>query len=178
MVDGRNISLRPIRERDLDSFFLLMESAGSFIEFFPRLIDSEYLFKQKFAKSGLWDDNEGYCLIINHDKKIIGMISYLRSNFLDAYDLSYIIFEEENRGKGFMKEALSLFSKFLFANKTINRLQLSIPDYHRASIAIAQKCGYTFEGISREAIFSRGKYLDLCVYSMLRKECKNIDKLY
>ncbi|NGX43948.1 MAG: hypothetical protein K1060chlam3_00105, partial [Candidatus Anoxychlamydiales bacterium] len=96
--------------------------------------------------------------------------SYIKSIFLDAQELKYIIFDEKNRGKGFMKEALKVFSSFLFSNRKINRLQLAIPDYHRASIAVAQKCGYIFEGIAREAIFSNGKYLDVCIYSLLRKE--------
>ncbi len=77
-----------------------------------------------------------------------------------------------------MSEALNLFSIYLFATRKVYRLQLAIPDYHRASIAIAQKCGYTFEGIIRQAMFARGKYIDLCLYSLLRTECKNIERLF
>ncbi|NGX32778.1 MAG: hypothetical protein K1060chlam4_00830, partial [Candidatus Anoxychlamydiales bacterium] len=63
--------------------------------------------------------------------------SYIKSIFLDAQELKYIIFDEKNRGKGFMKEALKVFSSFLFYNRKINRLRFAIPDYHRASIAVA-----------------------------------------
>ncbi len=178
MIEGRNIRLRPLKEKDLEVFFKLLESAVLSNDFFPKDIESEYKFKKKFEKNGLWDEKEAICVITNLEDRIIGMIAYRKSNYLDALELKYIIFQKEDRAKGFMKEALALFSAFLFSAKKINRLQLSIPDYHRASIAVAQKCGYTFEGIAREAIFSKGKYLDLCIYSIIRKECKNIENLF
>jgi len=170
MLEGRNIKIRPLKNNELDQFFSLIEMASMRNDFFPFDVESEYNFKQKYQTTGFWQDNEGLAIILNLDNEIIGMISYIKSIFLDALELKYIIFEEKNRAKGFMKEALKLFSAYLFSTRKINRLQLAIPDYHRASIAIAQKCRYTFEGIAREAIFSTGKYLDVCIYSLLRKE--------
>lgn len=172
MIEGRNIKIRPLKDKEIDHFFSLLETAIIRNEFFPFNIESEYNFKKQYQNTGFWQENEGIALILNFDDEIIGMIAYIKSYFLEAFELKYIIFEEKNRAKGYMKEALSFFSSFLFANRKINRLQLAIPDYHRASIAVAQKCGYTFEGIAREAIFSKGKYLDVCIYSLLRKEAK------
>jgi len=172
MIEGRNIKIRPLKDKEVDHFFSLLEVALIKNEFFPFNIESEYIFKKQYQKTGFWLEKEGIALILNFEDEIIGMIAYIKSYFLEAVELKYIIFEEKNRAKGYMKEALCLFSSYLFANRKINRLQLAIPDYHRASIAVAQKCSYTFEGIAREAIFSKGKYLDVCIYSLLRKEVK------
>ncbi|NGX63538.1 MAG: putative ribosomal N-acetyltransferase YdaF [Candidatus Anoxychlamydiales bacterium] len=172
MLEGRNIKIRPIKKSELDHFFSILEIAQMKNDFFPFNVESEYNFKKDYESTGFWQDADGLALILNFDNEIIGMISFIKSIFLEALELKYIIFEEKNRGKGFMKEALNIFSAFLFANRKINRLQLAIPDYHRASIAVAQKCGYIFEGIAREAIFSNGNYLDVCIYSLLRKEVK------
>lgn len=170
MLEGRNIKIRPLKDKEVEDFFSLLEVAYVKNEFFPFNIESEYIFKKHYQNTGYWGEDEGLALILNFDDEIIGMISYAKSLFLEAFELKYVIFEEKNRGRGYMKESLSLFSSFLFSNRKINRIQLAIPDYHRASIAVAQKCGYTFEGIAREAIFSKGKYLDVCIYSLLRKE--------
>lgn len=170
MIEGRNVKIRPIKTSELDQFFSILEIAQMQNDFFPFDIESEYNFKKEYELTGFWQEEKGLALILNLKNEIIGMISYIKSIFLDALELKYIIFEEKNRGKGFMKEALKVFSSFLFSNRKINRLQLAIPDYHRASIAVAQKCGYIFEGIAREAIFSNGNYLDVCIYSLLRKE--------
>ncbi len=170
MIEGRNIKIRPIKTFELDQVFSILEVAQMQNDFFPFDVESEYNFKKEYQATGFWQEDKGLALILNLKNEITGMISYIKSIFLDALELKYIIFDEKNRGKGFMKEALKVFSAFLFSNRKINRLQLAIPDYHRASIAVAQKCGYIFEGIAREAIFSNGKYLDVCIYSLLRKE--------
>ena len=170
MIEGRNVRIRPIKVSELDQFFSILELAQMQNEFFPFDIESEYNFKKEYEATGFWQEEKGLALILSLKNEIIGMISYIKSIFLDAQELKYIIFDEKNRGKGFMKESLKVFSSFLFSNRKINRLQLAIPDYHRASIAVAQKCGYIFEGIAREAIFSNVKYLDVCIYSLLRKE--------
>ena len=170
MIEGRNVKIRPIKTLELDQFFSILEIAQMQNEFFPFDVESEYNFKKEYESTGFLQEDKGLALILNLKNEIIGMISYIKSIFLDAQELKYIIFDEKNRGKGFMKESLKVFSSFLFSNRKINRLQLAIPDYHRASIAVAQKCGYIFEGIAREAIFSNGKYLDVCIYSLLRKE--------
>jgi [ribosomal protein S5]-alanine N-acetyltransferase len=173
MIVGRNVKIRPLKDKEVDTLFSFLEMAVINNEFFPFNIESEYNFKKQYQNSGFWQENDGIGLILNLEDKIIGMITYVKSHFLEGFELKYIIFEEKNRAKGHMKEALTLFSSFLFANRKINRLQLAIPDYHRASIAVAQKCGYTFEGIAREAVFSKGKCLDICIYSLLRKELKH-----
>ncbi|NGX55918.1 MAG: putative ribosomal N-acetyltransferase YdaF [Candidatus Anoxychlamydiales bacterium] len=178
MIESHLLKIRPIKEKDLDVLYALLEQSILKNEFFPKNIESEYKFKRNFLENGLWDENDASTIITNLKDEIIGMITYQRAALIDALEIKYIIFNEKNRGRGFMKEALNLFSKYLFSTKQINRLQLAIPDYHRASIAVAQKCGYIFEGIARGALFSKGSYLDLCIYSMLRDESKNIDKLF
>lgn len=178
MIKGKNIILRPIKEVDLDTLFQLENSIRLRSEFLPFGIDSEYLFKKKFQQTGFWEKDFGVLLIVDNNDKIIGCLWFQKIINFDALDLGYIIFKREDQGKGVMTESLKLFSSYLFALKKINRLQVLIPDYNRASISVSQKCGFTFEGIKREAYFSNGKYLDLCIYSMLRKECSNIERLF
>jgi len=162
---------------DMDSYVKLLQPYLLYYNQFFHKTHSPYQLKQEFEKSGLWEENSGVMAITDEDNKIIGSIWFYKTNLFEAYEISYLIFNEEDRGKGVMSEALKLFSAFMFAAKNINRLQVSIPDYHRASIAVVQKCGYTFEGIARQAVFSNGKYNDLCLYSLLREECKNLDNL-
>src|SRR3990167_1063421 len=150
MIEGRNVKIRPIKENEIDDFFSIIETAILRNDFFPFNIESEFVFKKQYLQTGFWQENEGIASILNLDDEIIGMIAYKKSYFLEAIELKYIIFDEKHRAKGYMKESLSLFSSLLFSSRKINRLHLAIPDYHRASIAVAQKCGYTFEGIARE----------------------------
>jgi len=69
-----------------------------------------------------------------------------------------------------MSEALSLFTKYLFATQTINRLKLSILPGNLASKRVAEKCGFKYEGAARGAFFHRGRHQDIEEYSLLRHE--------
>jgi [ribosomal protein S5]-alanine N-acetyltransferase len=177
MVDGKNVIFRPLKEKDLDEFFrakekLRVEGENLFLDD----LSSEYKFKQKFTKTGFWEELDGVIVLLDRKEHMLGFISFRNTYFFDSLDLSYYIFRPEDRGKGIMSESLLLFSRYLFSTKKINRLQLNIPNYNRAAMAVAQKCGFSFEGILREALFCKGKYVDLCVYAMLRSECKNMEK--
>ena len=178
MIIGKKIRIRLVREVDLSELLpFLQESVYRFDGFIDKL-EPEHILYDKFKKKGFWEEESGMMLIVDKKENILGALVFNKSDIYHAIDIKYAIFNEDDRGKGYMKEALCLFSAYLFSVKQINRLQLTIPDYHRASIAVAQKCGYKFEGIARGASFNKGKYIDLCIYAMLRDECKSIEKLY
>jgi RimJ/RimL family protein N-acetyltransferase len=62
----------------------------------------------------------------------------------------------------------------LFTIKKINRLELKIMPANTPSKRVAEKCGYKFEGVARGAMFHRGIYQDLEVYSILRQEVPTV----
>ena len=170
MLEGRNIKVRPVKEVDLPTLFSFIEKSYIQNEFFINNFESEHIFKNEFFENGFFSETKKIVLITNLKSEIIGSIYAQKSDIFDFFDLKYIIFEEKNRARGFMKEALFLFSNYLFMKKNINRIQLAIPNYHRASIAVAQKTLFSFEGIAREALYFNGEYLDLCIYSKLKKD--------
>ena len=178
MIQGKDIILRPLQENDLSVFFSLLGSLPLISEFIFKDLISEFKFKKEFEKTGFWEESRGIIAILNkNENKIIGAVFFEPCYPMEAIELRYCIFKENDRGCGYMKQAIKLFSAYLFATKKIHRLQLFIPDYHKASIAVSQKCGFIFEGIARSSLFFKGKYIDLCMYSLLRDECKNIANL-
>jgi RimJ/RimL family protein N-acetyltransferase len=74
-----------------------------------------------------------------------------------------------------MTEALSVLAQYLFAARKINRLQLAIMRPNTASKRVAEKCGFTFEGVARGAIFHHGANHDLDIYSLLRAELRSAE---
>lgn len=177
MIVGKKIRIRLVKQKDLVELIPLLQASVYRFDGFIDTLEPEHILYEKFQRKGFWAEDDGMMVIVDRKENILGALIYKGSDLIHAIDIKYAIFDEQDRGQGFMKEALSLFSAYLFSTKQTNRLQLSIPDYHRASIAVGQKCGYKFEGIARGASFNKGKYIDLCIYSMLREECKTIDKL-
>lgn len=173
MIRGNSLHLRMIKEKDLTEFFSLQEKARMQGEYLGGNFISETHFRKAFQEHGFWKDDEGMLLIVNPDERLLGSLSYQKMPACEALQLHFFLFRAEDRGKGIMSEALALFATFLFRTKNINRLQIGIPSYDRACIRVAQKCRFTFEGITRKAVFHKGTYLDLCIYSMLREENKS-----
>lgn len=168
MLEGSNIKLRKIQENDLETLYADLEEAVFAKNGFVYDLPSANLFLEEFLKTGLFSDHNGHFLISDYKERIIGLIFFEKACLYDGYSLKFIIFEEKNRNKGLMAEALTLFSNFFFSYKNISRLQILIPDYHKAAIKTAQKSGYKLEGILKEACFLQGQFVDLCIYALLK----------
>lgn len=178
MLRGEKVTLSPLRKEEVEDFIFLLEReafkcSGFFNKFKPR-----HLLVKEFEESGFWMETRGMMAIFDKRKNIIGAVSFKRCEGYSCLDVRYVIFEKEDMQKGYAKEALRLFSRYLFSKREVNRLQVTICDYNRASMAVAQSCGYKFEGIARGAFFNKGRYIDLCVYAILREECEGIESLY
>ncbi len=190
MLKGKNIYLRTVAEADLPELYLYLNSIWMKGEHLSCQLLSEHQFRLEFYETGFWSEAKGTLLILK-DGLLLGAVWFERQTFFDCLDLHFYIFKEEDRGRGLMKEALAIFCWYLFATKKTERLQISVPSYSKSALRVAQKCGFQFEGIARSALFSRGVYCDLCLYSLLRAESgplfiqesvfgrdKSIEKIY
>jgi ribosomal-protein-alanine N-acetyltransferase len=180
MLEGKNLHLRTVKEGDLPALYSYFDSIRMKGEYLSSELLSEHQFRLEFFETGFWSDEKGTLVIIKEDQPV-GALWFERQVFFDCLDIHFYIFRTEDRGKGLMKEALELFSSYLFATKKIERLQISVPGYSKAALRVAQKSGFQFEGIARSALFHRGGYLDLCIYSLLRSERvskQSFEKIY
>lgn len=172
MLKGDHICLRTIRSRDLETFLDLYSDIEARGQHFPLRMFTETSVRERFNKDGHWSDESGSLLIVEKQTdRIIGLIVFFRPVFYyDCYELGYILFDKALRGKGVVTEAMRLLIKYLFDWQPIHRLQLQIEAENAPSVRVAEKCGFTFEGTMRKALASRGRYIDIGVYSLLREE--------
>lgn len=177
VLHGDVISLRLVREVDLNTLFERLSDLESRGDYFPLGMMSEASLRAEFAKNGFWDEEEGMLLMVNAEQEIVGEIEYFPiTHYLSGYEISYQIFGSHHAGKGYTSEAVDLLVDYLFGRKRVNRLQLNIHPANEASKRVAQKCGFTFEGVMRECWFHRGEYQDLEIWSLLRAEAaKRLD---
>ncbi len=171
MIRGKAIQLRTVRETDLDSLYALLIDIDNHGDFVPLHIPSESTFKRQFHDTGFWSEDDGRLLIVNASDEIVGSIWFFKSiRYFDGLEIGYTMFGSQHRGQGIMTEALSLCTDYLFQSMKIHRVQLIIAEGNIASEKVAQKCGFTYEGTARQAMYQRGRYLDMKMYSLLRDE--------
>lgn len=171
MLKGKTITLRPMFESDLDEFYSHYLDIANRGDYYPRGVSSEVTFKKRFRETGLWERDEGTLLIIGEAGHMIGYIEFFKTvNYLDEYELGYLIFQPEHRGKGATTEAVNLMVRYLFETKRMNRLRLIIHPDNAPSRRVADKCAFKHEGTARGAWFNNGKHQDVEVYAILRDE--------
>ena len=171
MLFGKRISLRPMRECDLDWFYDGYSDLRNRGGHYPLRIRSEPHVRRTFAEDGYWRDDDGMLIIVDADGARLGYIEYFRPiGYLDAYELGYLLFDATAAGHGYVTEACRLLVDHLFETKRVNRLELRIHPDNAASIRIAEKCHFALESIARGVWYHRGRHHDLQVHALLRAD--------
>jgi hypothetical protein len=91
MIRGENVTLRTVRESDLDSLFSFLSDIANRGEFFPIMIPSEAIFKKDFRDTGFWQEGFGRLLICDKNEQVVGSIWYFKTaSYYDGNRLSYV----------------------------------------------------------------------------------------
>ena len=127
--------------------------------------------RSEFLETGYWQDDIGRMVIEDKEGVLLGQILCFKpAGYMNALELAYIILRPEGRGKGYMTEAVRLFTNYLFDLHNINRIQLTVAVGNTGSKRVAEKCGFKSEGILRQAMFQMGRNVDIEMFSLLRDE--------
>jgi RimJ/RimL family protein N-acetyltransferase len=171
MLKGKSITLRPVRETDLDQLYTHHLDIDNRGDYFPRGVLAQPAFQKQFQETGFWSKEEGTLVIVSPTDEILGHIEFFKTvNYLDEYELSYQVYATERRGKGIATEAVNLLVCYLFETKRVNRIRLVIHPDNLASRRLAEKCGFQHEGTARGAWYNKGKHQDVEIYAILHED--------
>ena len=76
----------------------------------------------------------------------------------------------QDRGHGLGAQALGLLLRFAFAELSLFRVTIVMPEYCQAAIALVRKFGFVEEVRRRKAILRDGRTWDLLAFGLLRSE--------
>lgn len=192
MIHSKRLLMRTVKEEELETVYKCISDVNAKGEYWHLNLPSSQAFMQEYAKDGCWGADEGRMLILKNpfidqpeteentfvESNYIGEMIYFKGlDYQSGYEVGYEIFHQADFGKGYMSEALLLFCAFMFASRSINRIQVNLMHGNIGSKRVAEKCGFTYEGTMRQATFHRGQYHDLDLYSLLRNECPSLEVL-
>jgi RimJ/RimL family protein N-acetyltransferase len=171
MLKGKTISLRPIREDEVDAVHATSVDLETRGPWYPLPSQPLTKYRAKFAESGMWSPDAGTFLIIDQDDRPLGAVGWGK---FDGYgsdiELSYRLFDRAVMGRGIATEAVNLLIDYLFDWLPVHRMVLFIHVDNVPSHRVAEKCGFTKEGTLRDGWFHRGTFHDLSFLSLLRDE--------
>ncbi len=117
--------------------------------------------------------------IVNNDRNILGIITLSDNtpigmmSFLDCDDVSHkaemrkLIGETEHRGKGYAKEATSLWIKYGFGNLGLKKIYIHTIENSIRNITINKELGFEIEGVLRKECFVDENYYDILRMSLI-----------
>ena len=87
----------------------------------------------------------------------------------NAAEVGYSL-SRDRWNRGYMTEALKAVIDYSFRDLAINRLEAQHEVENPASGAVMRKCGMAREGTLRGRLYNKGRYVDVELYSILRKD--------
>ena len=178
MLVGHRVILRTARKPDLEGLYDLIADVRTIGDHWPLRVGSESQWLKQFEETGWWKDDFGRMLLTDRDGRVLGYLNYYNaSHSYEGLELGYRIFRPEDRGQGFMTEAIPLFVAYLFSAKPIERIQALASPENEGSRRVLERAGFTLEGTLRRAHFNRGTHEDLRMYSILRDEAPELSDL-
>ena len=179
MIRGAKIYLRPLEREEIPRLAELENDIAHKGEYWPLDLMTRQELYRRFDENAMWDKNRGMLLICAaDDHRIVGHVNFFTTApYADHFEIGGSIFRREDRGRGFMTEALRLFCAYLFAVKTVGRLQAGIIAGNTPSRRMAEKCGFRHEGVMRRVVVHNGKRKDMDLLSLLREECPPLQQV-
>ena len=105
----------------------------------------------------------------------VGMINLVDIDMKNGVAFSGIrLFGDENKGRGYGKDAVFAIMEYAFYQLRLNRLEGSILVTNVLSLKLYEKCGWIIEGTKREAVFKDGKYIDELQVAILKSDYDKI----
>jgi len=127
---------------------------------------------QKFYKELRSDENRlCYTIVLKKDNRVIGEAGLLRMfKPWRNTDMTIIIGEKDQRGKGYGKEAGHLLLTHAFHNLGFHRISIDVVGFNKKAIRFWKSLGFKKEGTHREEYYCDNKYSDFIMMSILEDE--------
>ena len=71
---------------------------------------------------------------------------------------------------GYMTEALSCVIDYAFENMELNRIEAQHELTNPSSGRVMEKCGMRKEGVLRQRLYNKGKFVDVALYAIVRSD--------
>jgi len=178
LFEAQDIRLGPIdHEKDPeveskwthDSEFMRLMELKPVCPMAPALVKKQY---EKLEKEIDEQRNMFYFTIrAREDDRLLGKAIFEWVDWANGNSfLSLGIGSGGDRGKGLGTQALGLLLRFAFAELSLFRVTVVVPEYNQAAIALLHKFGFVEEVRRRKAILRDDQEYDLLAFGLLRSE--------
>lgn len=116
------------------------------------------------------DEPSSWGIVERVSGRLVGTIGYMDySEENGSVEVGYSLARWLWNG-GYMTEALARVIGYTFDEMDINRIEAQHELTNPASGRVMEKCGMRREGVLRQRLYNKGKYVDVALYAILRSD--------
>ena len=116
------------------------------------------------------DEPSSWGIIEKASGRLVGTIGYMAySEENGTVEVGYSL-ARPLWNKGYVTEALSRVIRYTFDAMDVNRIEAQHEITNPASGRVMEKCGMRREGVLRQRLYNKGKYVDVALYAILRSD--------
>ncbi|CAM5679753.1 acetyltransferase [Streptomyces tanashiensis] len=154
------VELRPLTHSDQDEFCTLVRASAELHQPWMQLPSTAEEFQAWMHR---FDDgsNLGFLIRVLETGAAAGMVninSVIRGRYQGA-SLGYAAFAP-SAGHGYMTEGIALTLEHAFTDLRLHRLEACIQPGNKASLALVQRLGFRYEGVSPAYLYIDGDWRD------------------
>ena len=168
------IELRLLQLNDAEELFALTDANHVYLRVWLPWLDAinSVTDTKKFIESTLEAiaNKRSFVAAICHEDLIVGLIGY---NHIDSQNrIGYIGYwlAENERGKGIMTTSCQAMIDYGFTTLNLNRLVIACATENKASRAIPERLGFSYEGTAREAEWLYDRFVNHEIYALLYED--------
>jgi ribosomal-protein-serine acetyltransferase len=171
-VNGE-IQLRLLEERHVEDYFALIERNRDFLQ---KWIDVEAYegtveTLRAYVKQHLlhFVEGSGYHLGIWYQGALVGLLDYRLNGRNRSVELGYWL-DAAMQGQGIVTQACHTMVRHAFEVHQVHKVVISCAIDNPRSRAVAERLGFVHEGILRQVVRLRDRYVDGVFYGLLVDE--------
>jgi ribosomal-protein-serine acetyltransferase len=170
----QDIEIRSVRIKSAKDIFKCIDASREYLRQWLPFVEDTLTWKdtENYIKSVVHDKGAIKDLVFEvwHHERIVGLISMKDIDLVNnKAEIGYWL-SKEAVGKGIITRSCRALIAYAFDDIKLNKIWIRCAVENIRSCNIPKQLGFTFEGIERQGERLHGKYVDLKVYSLLRRE--------
>lgn len=171
-LKGEHIYLRALEPEDLDFVYQVENDERIWHLSHTQTPYSRFLVKQYLenAHQDIYEAKQLRLVISSYNEDVFGLIDIFDFDIKNKRaGIGILITEEENRGKGYGQEALSLLTNYCFKQLHLRQLYCNIAENNSASLSLFESKGFEKVGLKKDWNYTNEGYKNEYLLQLINK---------
>lgn len=174
MTKKMEISLRKLKPKDAEGMLEWMHDDSCNRWFRKNTAEMSISDALQYIENSVANcDVDRHFAIVDEDDNYLGTISLKNINYVDKNAEYAIAMRGVAQGTGAARTATEMLIQMAFFEMGLEKIYLNVLSINERAVRFYEKCGFTFEGLSRKHACINGKLCDLKWYGLLKEDYNN-----